>query len=256
MAKVGVCCMFCWNKDYHFAIRDMLVVNIVAAVLTINWILWSTVAMPPNFSVLKPVIGFVLKGIIFCIQLFVLYATSVHYHKYKNDFVTPRKELFMYGKISTYLGIIKLFCLSGLVALTCILIDMAVDKNNDLTFEKLGAFFVVARVVLAGCIALEVWGLYMMAKLTHITSDEVYDKSIPGKSINMAQNVEKKALKSNSHADLNKVEVGDQNMHHKENTTKINNHIELADSQGMSKTGSERIVNNNEFQQIEVNPNQ
>lgn len=244
--------MFCWNKDYHFAVRDMLIVNIVAAVLTLNWILWSTVAYPPNFKVPMAVVAFTFKTIIFCIQIFVLYATATHFHKFKRDFVSPRKEFFMYGKISTYLGVIKLFCLTGLLCLTSIAINGAASSDEGL--KSLGAFFVVARVVLAGCFALEIWGVYMMTKLMQITQDETYDKTIPGQGIDMAQNAEKGGLKSNSHADLNQAE-GKSPMH-QDNSTKLNNNIELADSQGIAKTDSERIVNNNEFRQIEVNQNE
>jgi hypothetical protein len=253
MAKIGVCCLFCCNRDYHQAVKEMLINTIVAAVLTINWIFWTSIFVPPNFKSAPSVTGFVFKVIIFCIQVFVLYATTSLFVKHKRDYVSPRKEVFTYGKVSLFLVIIKLFCLTGLLCLTSIGIATAAGSPEGV--KKLGAFFLIARIVLAGCFALEIWGGYMMAKLMEISRDDVYDKSIPGNSINMAQNVEKKELKSNSHADLNQLENGKPNYRTGVNSnTKTNNHV-LDYSNGMSNTGSERIVNN-EFRQIEVNNNQ
>ena len=255
MAKIGVCCMFCCNRDYHQAVKEILINVIVAAVLTINWILWSTIAVPPNFKKTPMVVGFVFKAIIFCIQIFVFYATLSLFIKHKKDFVSPRREVFVYGKISMYLGIIKVFCLVGLLCLTSIGISKAAGDPKGL--KSLGVFFLIARLVLAGCFALEIWGLYMMGKLMEISRDDVYNKSIPGEGINMAQQVEKKNIKSNSHADLDQLSGNqkspDQN---NENPTKINNNVELNDSQPMTNTESERIVKNNEFQQIEVSQSQ
>ena len=252
MAKIGVCCLFCCNRDYHQAVKEMLINTIVAAVLTINWILWTSIFVPPNFKKAPSVVGFVFKAIIFCIQLFVLYATTSLFIKHKKDYVTPRQEIFTYGKISLFLGITKLFCLVGLLCLTSIGISNAATSSEGL--KKLGVFFLIARIVLAGCFALEIWGAYMMSRLMEISRDDIYDKTIPsGDSINMAQNVEKKELKSNSHADLNQLENGKRDMGGNENT-KINNMV-LGNSQGMSNTGSEKIVNN-EFRQIEVNNNE
>jgi glucan phosphoethanolaminetransferase (alkaline phosphatase superfamily) len=252
MAKIGVCCLFCCNRDYHQAVKEMLINTIVAAVLTINWILWTSIFVPPNFKVAMSVVGFVFKAIIFCIQIFVLYATTSLFVKHKKDYVTPRKEVFTYGKVSLFLVIAKLFCLVGLLCLTSIGISHAAMSPEGV--KKLGVFFLIARIVLAGCFALEIWGGYMMAKLMEISRDDVYDKTIPpGDSINMAQNVEKKELKSNSHADLNNLENGKRGIGGNDHT-KTNNMV-LDDSQGMSNTGSEKIVNN-EFRQIEVNHNE
>lgn len=247
--------MFCCNRDYHQAVKEILVNVIVAAVLTINWILWSTIAMPPNFKMTPAIVGFVFKTIIFCIQLFVLYATTSLFVKHKKDYVSPRKEVFVYGKISMYLGIIKVFCLVGLLCLTSISISKA--AGHPMGLKSLGAFFLVARMVLAGCFALEIWGIYMMAKLMEIARDDVYDKTIPGNSINMAREVEKKQMKSNSHADLD--QVGDHGTNGQPNNnqpTKIENNIAMDNSQSLAKTDSERLVKNNDFQQIEVGPSQ
>ena len=254
MARIGLCCMLCCYRDYQSAVRQMLLINIVAAIATMNWILWSTIFVPPNFKVASSIVGLVFKAIIFCIQAFVLYATLSAFIKHKKDFSAPRQELFMYGKISTYLGVIKLFCLVGLLCLTSIAISNAASMPGG--FRKLGPFFVVARVVLAGCFALEIWGVYMMVKLMEITRHDIYTKPGAGNSINMAQGREQKALKSNSHADLNKVdpnpaEINDDH----QDPTKIDN-VGLDNSNGMAKTDSESIVNNNEFRQIEVNQNE
>ena len=251
MAKIGVCCLFCCERDYHRAVHEMLVTVIVAAVLTINWLLWTSIFVPANFKVAPSVVGFSFKVIIFCIQVFVLYATASLFVKHKKDYVTPKKEIFMYGKISLFLGIIKLFCLVGLLCLTSIGIANASMDPKGL--KSLGVFFLIARIVLAGCFALEIWGVYMMAKLMELTREETYDTSIPGNSINMAQNVEKQGLKSNSHADLNKFD----NVNNREENTKMNNNIELGNSNNMSNTGSERIVkNSNDFRQIAVTQNE
>ena len=252
MAKIGVCCLFCCNRDYHQAVKEMLINVIVAAVLTINWILWTSIFVRPNFKVASSVVGFVFKAIIFCIQIFVLYATTALYVKHKKDFVSPRQEIFTYGKVSLFLGIAKLFCLVGLLCLTSIGISMAAGSPRGV--KKLGVFFLIARIVLAGCFALEIWGVYMMAKLMEIARDDVYDKTIPpGDSVNMAQNVEKKQLKSNSQADLDRLENGKRGVGMNDNT-KMHN-VGLNNSQGMSNTGSERIVKN-EFQEIEVSKNE
>lgn len=249
MAKIGVCCLFCCNRNYHQAVKEILIITIVAAVLTINWILWTSIFVPPNFKVAPSVVGFVFKAIIFCIQIFVLYATTDLYVKHKRDFVTPRQEIFTYGKVSLFLTIAKLFCLVGLLCLTSIDIAMAAGPPGGV--KKLGVFFLIARIVLAGCIALEIWGAYMTAKLMEISRDDVYDKTIPdSESISMAQNVEKTKFKSNSQADLNELEKGKRGGNGGDNT-KLDNTV-LDRSQGMSNTGSERMVNN-DFKQIEVN---
>jgi hypothetical protein len=253
MAKIGVCCLFCCNRDYHQAVKEMLINTIVAAVLTINWILWTSIFVPPNFKSKPSVTGFVFKVIIFCIQVFVLYATTSLFVKHKNDYVSPRKEVFTYGKVSLFLVVIKLFCLTGLLCLTSIGISNAAGSPEGL--KKLGVFFLIARIVLAGCFALEIWGAYMMAKLMEISRDDVYDKSIPGKKINMAQNVEKKGLKRNSHADLNQLENGKPNYRTEANSHTKTNNMVLDHSQGMSNTGSERIFQN-ELGQFESNNNE
>ena len=251
MAKIGVCCMFCCNRDYHQAVKEILINVIVAAVLTINWILWTTIFVPPNFKVTPAVFGFAFKTIIFCIQIFVLYVTTSLFVKHKKDFVSPRREVFVYGKISMYLGIIKVFCLVGLLCLTSIGISNA--SANPRGLKSLGVFFLIARMVLAGCFALEIWGIYMMAKLMEISRDDVYDKTIPGNSISMVQESEKKQIKSNSHADLDQLGgKGDDSSQKNNENTKIQNKIEIDNSQTLGKTDSERMVQNNEFQQIEV----
>ena len=232
MAKIGVCCLFFCNRDYHKAIYEMLVNVIIAAVLTINWILWTSIFVPPNFRVAPSITGFVFKAIIFCIQIFVLYATVTLFVKHKKDFVTPRQELFTYGKISLFLGIAKLFCLTGLLCLTSIGIANASMSNEGL--KGLGVFFLIARIVLIGCFSLEIWGVYMMVKIMELTRDESYDKSIPGKSINMAQNVEKQGFKTNSHADLNDIE---KNRNYSNDKTKMNN-IQLENSNQLDNTQS------------------
>lgn len=171
--KYGVCCYICCKEDLNGATREYFKNLFVGSFLTVNWLLWSSIGKPPKTGAAIPNTALVFKAIGFIFNLAVMITTLVVFCKWKHDWNKHARGIHLYGKVF-FIGLwFQLLLLIGLMNLTSIAIAKAADKDEGV--NSLGAFFLIARLVLIGCFCIVIWSLYMTFKLMKLYSEEAVE---------------------------------------------------------------------------------
>ena len=251
--KYGVCCYICCKEDLTGVTREYFKNLFVGSFLTVNWLLWSSIGKPPKTGAAMPNTALAFKIIGFIFNLTVMITTLVVYCKWKHDWNKHARGIHLYGKVF-FIGLwFQLLLLIGLMNLTSIAIAKAADSDKGV--KSLGAFFLIARLVLIGCFCIVIWSLYMTFKLMKLYSEEEVEKR-RGSSRSLQSritNEEERQLqeRNGSQPKNDRVNMGDSI----DVDPTLNNNNVMAE-RDLNRTTAQpgEVKKESQFNQVEVNP--